>query len=165
MNVNYFRRLYDYTFWAHRQVWACVMLLTEEQFTRHSTYSVGSVHEQVLHTLSAEWVWLERVRGVSPTAFLNKDDFPTREVIRTKWDTVEADWHSYLAHLHESQLTQPLIYRGLDGGTHPHTPLWEILAHVVNHGTDHRAQTLALIHQVGGSTLEQDILFFSWRHD
>ncbi len=33
---------------------------------------------------------------------------------------------------------------------------------VINHGTDHWAQTLALIHQVGGQTLEQDFIFYAW---
>jgi uncharacterized damage-inducible protein DinB len=36
----------------------------------------------------------------------------------------------------------------------------EVLIHVVNHGTDHRAQMLRLIGDYGGQTFEQDIIFY-----
>ncbi|MEZ4669354.1 MAG: DinB family protein [Anaerolineae bacterium] len=164
MNVTYFRRLFDYTFWAHRQVWECVLLLSDEQFTRPCDYSIGSVHEQVVHTMAAEWLWSERVRGVSPSALFSSSDYPSRELIRTEWDSVEVGWRDYLSQLHDEQLAQPLTYTSLNGRTTRQTLLWEVLAHVVNHGTDHRAQTLSLIHHVGGKTLEQDIIFYSWAH-
>ena len=164
MNANYFRRLFQYTDWAHRQVWGCVMQLNEEQFTRPCDYSIGSVHEQIVHTMAAEWLWLERVRGISPEALFGKHEYPTRESIRVKWDDITADWQTYLAGLRDVQLAEPLAYTSLKGRSRRETPLFEVLAHVANHGTDHRAQTLSLIHQVGGPTLEQDLIFFSWEH-
>jgi uncharacterized damage-inducible protein DinB len=39
---------------------------------------------------------------------------------------------------------------------------WEILAHVVNHGTDHRAQILSLLFQLGAPTVEQDLILYLW---
>jgi uncharacterized damage-inducible protein DinB len=36
------------------------------------------------------------------------------------------------------------------------------LAHVVNHGTDHRGQILATLHGLGAPTVEQDMMFFLW---
>jgi uncharacterized damage-inducible protein DinB len=38
--------------------------------------------------------------------------------------------------------------------------LREILWHVVNHGTDHRAQILQLCYVYGAPTFEQDMFFF-----
>jgi len=38
--------------------------------------------------------------------------------------------------------------------------MWQLLTHVANHGTDHRAQTFAMLHQMGAPTLEQDIILF-----
>jgi uncharacterized damage-inducible protein DinB len=32
--------------------------------------------------------------------------------------------------------------------------------HVINHGTDHRAQILAMLNQLGGETVEQDLIFY-----
>ncbi len=41
-------------------------------------------------------------------------------------------------------------------------PLWESLYQVLNHSTDHRAQTLAQIYRVGGETIAQDFVYYTW---
>ncbi|MFN8447164.1 MAG: DinB family protein [Anaerolineae bacterium] len=162
MNAAYFRRMIDYTYWAHRQVWGCVAELSDDQFTRPCDYSVGSVQQQVVHTMGAEWLWLQRVRGEQPEPFLQAEDFPTRPAIRARWDEIEAGWRAYVAALTDDQLEQPLVYTSITGGARREQILWEGLAQIVNHATDHRAQTLALIHQVGGRTLAQDFIFYTW---
>lgn len=162
MNTEQVRKLFDYSFWAHRRVWECVEPLTESQFTRPSDYSIGSIHDQVVHTMSAEWLWLSRINGVSPESLYLTADYPTRAAIRAKWDEIEADWCAYLDTLQDHQLSDVLTYISLKGKATRHSPLWEVLTHLVNHGTDHRAQTLALIHQVGGKTVEQDFIFYAW---
>jgi uncharacterized damage-inducible protein DinB len=159
MNSDYFRRLYDYNFWAHRQVWACALELTDEQFARPHNYSIGSMHAQLVHTMGAEWLWLERLHGTSHNALPTPAEYPTREAIRARWDTVEADWRAYLNNVTEFQITQKLEYQNLSG-KHYNTPLFEILMHVANHGTDHRAQMLALLHHLGTKTIEQDVIVY-----
>ena len=37
---------------------------------------------------------------------------------------------------------------------------WQVLLHVVNHGTDHRAQMLRILHDMGAQTVSQDYIFF-----
>ena len=41
----------------------------------------------------------------------------------------------------------------------------EVLIHVVNHGTDHRAQILARLHELGAPTLEQDLMLYLWERE
>lgn len=38
--------------------------------------------------------------------------------------------------------------------------LWQVLLHVVNHGTDHRAQILRLINDLRVRTAPQDYVFY-----
>jgi uncharacterized damage-inducible protein DinB len=159
MNSDYFRRLYDYNFWAHQRVWACVLELTDEQFSRPHNYSIGSMHAQLVHTMGAEWLWLERLHGTSHNALPTPAEFPTRDSIRTQWDKIESDWRTYLNTLNESQLTQKIDYQNLSGKQFS-TPLFEILMHVANHGTDQRAQMLALLHHLGANTVEQDVIVY-----
>jgi uncharacterized damage-inducible protein DinB len=40
--------------------------------------------------------------------------------------------------------------------------LWQVLIHVVNHGTDHRAQILRLLHDLGVKTTSQDYIFYAY---
>ena len=37
--------------------------------------------------------------------------------------------------------------------------VWQVLVHVVNHGTDHRAQILRILHELGVKTQSQDFIF------
>ena len=164
MNAAYFRRMIDYTYWEHRQVWSCIAELSDEQFRRPFDYSIGSVYEQVVHTMGAEWLWLQRVRGEQTDPFLSPADFPTREKVRVRWDQVEAGWREFVGALTDDQLEQTIEYVSVNGVVKRSQPLWEGLAQLVNHATDHRAQTLALIHQVGGKTLAQDFIFYTWEY-
>lgn len=164
MNAAYFRRMIDYTYWAHREVWGCIAELSDEQFTRPCDYSIGSLHQQVVHTMGAEWLWLQRMHGVSPDAFFEPDDFPTREAVRSRWDQVEGGWREFVGGLSDGDLEKPLIYTSINGRQRREHLLWEGVAQVINHATDHRAQMLALLHQVGGRTLAQDFIFYAWEN-
>jgi uncharacterized damage-inducible protein DinB len=42
--------------------------------------------------------------------------------------------------------------------------VWQVLLHVVNHGTDHRAQLLRLLHDLGVKTTSQDYIFYVYDH-
>jgi uncharacterized damage-inducible protein DinB len=109
--------------------------------------------------MSAEWIWFSRLRGNSPTAMLSPADYPTRDAIRAKWDTIESEVRAYLASLSEADLLRPFDY-ALTNGTPDSQTVADILLHVANHGTDHRAQLLAQAHALGGQTIAQDYLFY-----
>ena len=164
MNAVYFRRMIDYTYWANRKLWGCVAELSDEQFKRPCDYSIGSVHQQVVHMMDTEWLWLRRVRGEQPEAVLSLEGYPTREKVRARWNEIEAGWREFVAGLTDQQLEQTIEYTSVNGVVKRSQPLWEGLAQLVNHATDHRAQTLAVIHQVGGATLAQDFIFYSWEN-
>jgi uncharacterized damage-inducible protein DinB len=42
--------------------------------------------------------------------------------------------------------------------------VWQVLLHVINHGTDHRAQILRLLNDLGLETAYQDYIFFAYDH-
>ena len=56
-------RLYGYHYWAMHQLLSVVAKLSPAEFTRSVAGSYGSVQETLVHTLSAEWGWLERCGG------------------------------------------------------------------------------------------------------
>jgi len=159
MDADSIRMMFDYSYWAHRRVWHCIEQLTDEQFTRPFEYSIGSVHAQVVHVMSAEEIWYFRLQGESPSAMRRPEELPTRAEIRRKWDVIERDFRRYLNTLHDADLWTMMSYRTTSG-----KPMREsragILMHLVNHGTDHRAQILGLLHQLGAPTLEQDMILY-----
>jgi uncharacterized damage-inducible protein DinB len=42
--------------------------------------------------------------------------------------------------------------------------LWQVLLHVINHGTDHRAQLLRFLNDLGVKTTSQDFMFYVYDH-
>lgn len=42
--------------------------------------------------------------------------------------------------------------------------VWQVLLHVVNHATDHRAQLLRLLNDLGIKTTSQDYIFYVYEH-
>ncbi len=162
MNAAYFRRMIDYTYWAHHLVWGCVIELSDEQFKRPTDYSVGSIYQQVVHEIDVERLFLDRVQGKQPAPSLNPGDFASREAIKARWDEIEAGWREFAAALTDNRLDQPVTFTSIHGNLTRSQPLWECLIQMTNHATDHRSQILALLHQVGGRTLEQDFILYSW---
>ena len=159
MNLEFVQMMFDYNYWAHRLVWGCVMSIDNAKFTEPIDYSWGSVHAQVVHTMSAEWIWLNRLRGDSPGAMFDLADYPDRAAVRGKWDQIEADFRSYLSGLTPEALGGAFTYTTTSGRRYTQ-PIAPVLMHVVNHGTDHRAQILAMLSQIGGDTVEQDMVFY-----
>lgn len=162
MNTEHFRMLFDYNYWAHHKVWDCVMQLDEEQYRRPCDYSIGSVHEQAVHTYSAERLWLQRARQQLPSPLAAASDFADRAGLRAAWDVLEGEWRNFVASVDDARLSQVIEYTSIHGNMRRESPLWMMMAQVINHGTDHRAQTLALLHQLGGPTVEQDLIIYSW---
>jgi uncharacterized damage-inducible protein DinB len=150
--INTLRVLYDYNYWARdRQLEVCAAL-TEEQFLRPMGNSFSSVRDTLAHLVAAEWVWLERWLGRSPTKAdreeYSAETFPTLGTVRERWRTVEGNMRSYLSGLEDRALERPLSYTNFKGERWTY-PLGHTLFHLVNHQTYHRGQVTALLRQLG----------------
>lgn len=161
MNTNAIKHFYDYHFGINRFMWdSYIIQLTPEQFAQPSLYSHGSVQDQILHLIAVDEVWFSDLLGEAlPKEAPQPDDFPNYASLRAHWDGVEQKMRGYLANLSDEMLdTQPLSGEDAD------LRLWQILLHVVNHGTDHRAQILRLINDLGVETTSQDYIFYAYEN-
>jgi uncharacterized damage-inducible protein DinB len=156
MNKAYFIELFDYNYWAHRQVWNCIMQLTDEQFKHDLDYSIGSIWIQCVHTMAVEYWWFHYLRE-GKLEFLDEEDFPTRESIRAQWDELEKYICVYLNALIPEELERNVRPSFWDADM-PRIKVWEAIMQVANHSTDHRAQTLAGLHRLDAPTVGQDVL-------
>lgn len=157
MDLESIQALYDYNKWANGQVLDAVSRLNAEQFSRDLENSFRSVRETLVHTLSAEWIWLERWKGISPKSMLAAAEFTDVEAIRKRWDKVESERAEFIHSLTPERLQTELSYVNTRGQTFAY-PLWQMLAHVVNHSTYHRGQITTLVRQVGGKPVPTDLL-------
>lgn len=162
MNAEAFRYPFEYHFTQNRHTWEeCVMPLSHAQFTHNVNYSHGSVRAQVLHLMDVEEVWFGELRGVSPSEPHPAAGTDDRRAIRTRWDHVEQEMRAYLAHLRDEMLfSRPITEPEEDKDL----VTWQVLLHVVNHATDHRAQLLRLVNDLGIKTTSQDLIFYVYDH-
>jgi uncharacterized damage-inducible protein DinB len=157
MNVNAFRHFYDYHFAENRKLWDYVTQLSLEHFTQAVNYSHGSVRDQIVHLMSVDDIWFSELRGVEPLEDLNPAALDDRNILRAHWDSVEQKMRDYLAELRDDMLFDKPIEEPEEDKD---LIVWQVLLHVVNHGTDHRAQLLRLLNDLGVKTEYQDYIFY-----
>ncbi len=161
MNADAFRHFYNYHFDENRKIWdQYIPLLSQEQFTQEVGYSHGSLRNQLVHIMRADNTWFCELRGIDVPKDFDPADFDDRQVLRARWDSVEQAMRDYLANLRDDMLfTKPF-----PAGEDENLIVWQVLLHVVNHGTDHRAQLLRLLHDLGVKTTSQDYIFYVYDH-
>ena len=158
MNANAFRHFYNYHFAENRNLWdANISSLSEEQFTRAVAYSHGSVRDQIIHLINVDDTWFSELRSVKPCEPLPLDRGDDRAIIREHWDHVEQRMRDFLAGLQDEMLFEKPIKEPEEDKD---LLVWQVLLHVVNHGTDHRAQILRLLNDFGILTTSQDYIFY-----
>jgi uncharacterized damage-inducible protein DinB len=162
MNADAFRHFYGYHFTENRNLWdSCVTQLSDEQFTQDVAYSHGSVRDQIVHLMSVDEGWFSELRGVEPSEPSPPANLNDRESIRAHWDSVEQSMRDYLAELRDDMLFDKPIKEPEEDQD---LMVWQVLLHVVNHGTDHRAQLLRNLHDLGVKTTSQDYIFYVYDH-
>lgn len=162
MNADAFRHFYNYHFAENRKILEHVASLTFEQFTQKVDYSRGSIREQLVHLFDAEDVWISELRGAQPVEPLPEmTDVDDRDAVRALWDVVEQNTRAYLAGLQDEQLfSKPIT----DPEEDKNLVVWQVLLHIVNHATDHRAQLLRALHDLGVDTKSQDYIFYVYEN-
>lgn len=159
MNADAFRHFFRYHFSENRTVWdKYITTLTDEQFTQDVGYSHGSVRNQIVHLMSVDEAWFSGLRGVEVPDDLDPA-VVDRDSIRARWDAVEQHMRDYLAELRDDALNE----KPLDGEDKD-LIVWQVLLQVGNHGTDHRAQLLRLLNDLGVKTVSQDYIFYAYDH-
>lgn len=148
--------IYDYNDWANKRILQAAEKLRQEELTQELPMSWHSILETLSHILSAEWVWRMRCQGSSPAALLDPDQFSTLEVLRKRWDEEEAAMRGFLEGLSDADLDRIVDYKNTQGKPFRRV-LWQILLHVVNHGTQHRAETGLYLTTLGHSPGDIDM--------
>jgi uncharacterized damage-inducible protein DinB len=157
MNADAFRHFFNYHFSENRKIWEHIASLSFEQFTQAVNYSHGPVRDQIIHLIDVEDVWFSELRGVEPLEPLPSSGVDDRDVIRAHWDKVEHNIRVYLASLEDDMLfSKPIKEPEEDKDL----IVWQVLLHVANHATDHRAQLLRVLHDLGVETKSQDYIFY-----
>jgi uncharacterized damage-inducible protein DinB len=150
MTLAYMQTLLDYHYWARDIVLDAVNDVPREKFTQPVTSSFTSLRDTVAHLYAADYVWFQRWLGNAPKGLIAYDQFPDATSIRTAWKDLEVEVRQFVNNRGEAGVNTLCDYTLLSGA--PDTaPFWQMLAHVVNHGSYHRGQVTTLMRQLGAN--------------
>lgn len=158
MNKGDILGLYRFNEWANGRLMGVARTLPDEALSRDLGGSFRTLRDVVGHIVAAEWLWLERWRGVSP-ALPDWVGSGSLSLLLDRLAEVEARRAVYLQGLSESALDSELSFRYVSGAPGAHV-LGDLLVHVVNHSTYHRGQVASMLRQVGAVPPSTDFVVF-----
>jgi uncharacterized damage-inducible protein DinB len=159
MTPEYVRQLFDYNAWANQRSMDAAAQLSDEQFVKPLGSSFPSVRDTLVHICGAEWIWLERFLGRSPSSIPNESSVQTVAALREHWRPQGQRLLSFVSGLTQSDLDRVFEYKTINFGMYQN-PMWQSLQHLANHGTYHRGQIATLLRQLGGKPILTDLMHF-----
>ncbi|HET9877827.1 MAG TPA: DinB family protein [Candidatus Limnocylindria bacterium] len=147
------RWLFAYDRWATRRVLTVLDGVDPKIWTAASVVGDRGLGGILVHHLGASQRW--RIgfesQGQEEGPAPEDEPLPTIDELRRRWD---AEWLAVDAWL-------PTVSDGFVSLVFEGVPVWQMLAHVVNHGTQHRAEAAALLTAEGRSPGELDMINYS----
>jgi uncharacterized damage-inducible protein DinB len=151
--------LYRYNSWANTRIWNAAAGVTAEQFLAPASFPHGGLRSTLTHILFAEWVWRKRWEGDSPTSKFEPADFPTIAALHTRWLEEDKALRAFVEKMPDDNLNAVLEYRTTNGEPRQNI-LWQLMVHVVNHGTQHRSECAAQLTDLGFSPGDIDLTVY-----
>jgi uncharacterized damage-inducible protein DinB len=151
--------LYDFNAWADRRTLEACAALSDAQFVQDLGNSFPSIRDTLAHVMLVEWVWLERWNNRAPDKYPPASDFPNLASVRARWTEIERDLLAYIASLNSADL-QRVVHHKTMAGAPQAAPLWQMLQHLVNHGTYHRGQVATMLRQLKVKPQSTDLIMF-----
>jgi uncharacterized damage-inducible protein DinB len=148
----------EYNRWASACLLDAAAALTDIDLRRDFGTADKSVIGTLTHIYGGDRVWLARVRGDAPLT-LPHDAFDDVAALGSAWKEVSEGWAEWARPMTDTDFEPVLAYRDLKGNPWQ-TPLWQIVLHVVNHGTHHRGQVSGFLRAMGHTPKPLDLIAY-----
>jgi uncharacterized damage-inducible protein DinB len=151
MQLADIRFLFGFDRWATRRVLAAVDGLDDTTWAAPNAIGDRGLGGILVHQLGAHQRWRHGLSGSDASPRPERDPLPSPAGLTAAW---EAEWVALDAWF--DTLDDAAMNAVGDG-----VPYWQMLAHVVNHGTQHRSEAAALLTSAGRSPGDLDMIFYS----
>ena len=148
----------DYTTWATQRLLDAAAGLSPDELTRDFGTSDKSVLGTLAHTFAADRVWLSRVIGQPRATFIDPEDRDLT-LLQSEWPALMERWKLWLRDFTDADAVRPIDYRDFKGNPNQQ-PAWQIVLHLVNHGTHHRGQVSGFLRSLGKTPPPLDLIAY-----
>ena len=148
------RSLVAYDDWANQKILECADGLRDQDLRGTPLAGVRSISDTLAHALGTRVWWLSRWKEVQ----FAMPDVSTPALLRDAHRSVHRELVEYVDSFEPSQWSRPFEAFG------PMLPFSAILAQVMTHGVQHRAELAAMLSALGRSPGDIDYIFFLREH-
>ena len=142
--------MFEFVRWGDNLIMRAARSVPDEGYYREQGISAGSIHKLLVHVMAAQWLWLSRWRGDSPTRIETHEDYPTRDALEQRWPLVHSAVLDFLSMQSPKSLARVLEYRNNKGEVYA-LPLGDTVLQVIDHSIYHRGQLNTMIKRAGGT--------------
>jgi uncharacterized damage-inducible protein DinB len=155
------RSLIAYNEWANTKVLEAATGLSEEELGRQVSGSHESVRMTLLHMVRVQTWWLSVLNGKpdvsSPPEGYERMPF---EEVRRWFARSHEDLKAYAAGLTDERLEAEVSAFHPGEKKEYRWPSWQLVSHLVNHGSHHRAEAGLMLASLGRSPGDMDYIYF-----
>jgi uncharacterized damage-inducible protein DinB len=155
VSADFLRSQIDYTAWASLLLLDAAAALTPEELTRDFQTADRSIVGTLAHIFAGDRIWLARVSGAPAPGFIDDED-RSPATLQTGWPPVLEGWKRWATTLTDAEAQAQFAYTDTKGRPW-RQPLWQVVQHVVNHGTHHRGQVSGFLRSLGHAPPATDL--------
>ena len=151
MRLADIRYLFAYDRWATRRILASVDGVAPVVWGATGAVGDRGLGLILVHALGAHQRWRNGLAGTGLSPRPELELLPSPAAVGEAWSE---EWTALDGWL--DGLTDEWLQRTDEG-----VPFWQMLAHVVNHGTQHRSEAAVILTEAGRSPGDLDMIFFA----
>ncbi len=158
------KTLYDYHVWANQQVIEHLKQMPEKIYKETLKSVFPSIHDVLVHLYIVDVIWLGTMKGKSSQDTMKEVERRKPELSGATIEELEVFYEELSKEFYDFFSEQKDLERVIVA-EHPkygrcEFVLADLIQHVVNHGTYHRGNVSAMLHQQGERGVPTDYVFF-----
>jgi uncharacterized damage-inducible protein DinB len=157
VSVDTLRLQLDYSAWATQRLLDVAAKLSPEELTRDFRTADKCVLDTLVHVYAADRIWLSRVFSETRATFVDPEDRDLT-LLQTEWPALHQRWKLWMRDFSDADVVaQKISFEDMQG-TPFSKPVWQIVLHLVNHGTHHRGQISRFLRAMGHTPPPLDLM-------
>ncbi len=147
---NHYIEIFKYNDWANQNILICL------QKNKVKSDKILSLYN---HLIVAQDIWLNRIENIPSDGIVLWETKSLLDLIEMSHKSAER-WINFLENYHMNSLDEVIAYKNTKNVSYENK-LVEILTHVTNHSTHHRAQISLLLREDGIEPPATDYIFYN----